>query len=63
MLTEYKIKNILDVPMHFADLPNGQVAIFDIPHVVAIRKLYGKKFNNKIIYLSPSRFVIRRTEL
>ena len=65
MSAEYKIKHILGVPMRFEEFDGKKVAIYEISHKKALRKLLEvvdiNEFTKHTIYMVPSRYIWEKT--
>ena len=64
MSSEYIIKQELGVPMRFEELFGQKVAIYEIEHKVALRKLLKTVDINEItkhtMFVVPGRYIWRR---
>jgi hypothetical protein len=63
MSVEYKIKETLKVPMRFEELYGQKVAIYEMSHKQALRKLLKTMDINEItkhtVYMVPGRYMWR----
>lgn len=61
---EYKIKDILNVPMRFEEIYGEKVAIYELSHKLALRKLLNSMDINEItkhtVYMVPGRYMWKR---
>ncbi len=64
MNVEYQIKQTLQVPMRFEELFGEKVAIYEVPHKVALRKLLNvmdiSEITKHTIYIVPGRYIWKR---
>ena len=58
---EYKIKQFLNVPMRFEELHGKKVAIYELAHKVALRKMLQvldiNEITKHVMFLVPGRFI------
>jgi hypothetical protein len=64
MKVEYKIKQLLGVPMRFEELHGQKVAIYELRHKVALKKILGvmpiDEVTKHTVFIVPGRYIWRR---